>query len=325
MSDFLANLVIRHLGATPVIQPRLPSLFEPATPYMGSFAETSRGAEEGRQDAHFEPALESVHGTSTVPPHSQAPANKSRTKGIVNPELPLPVALPLPASDPNNGQVTRSPASVPRPATGGVLREAVASARPANPASAHASTDPKSTQPADPSSEPSGKDRGRKHVEVSRTMETKIPPASVIEPPVLLKSVATGLGKSANQHPGAGSEVPEGAANDFARVTRHAPLHIDETAEPPVKSPLAEPAQSQTERLVPRAADAIEAAATPRFEFARHVPPTPLAAPPEPTIQVTIGRIEVRAVSPQAAAQKERSASPVMSLSEYLRSRRGGV
>jgi hypothetical protein len=48
------------------------------------------------------------------------------------------------------------------------------------------------------------------------------------------------------------------------------------------------------------------------------------AAPAAPTIQVSIGRIEVRA---QPAAQPSRSASPrsaVMSLDEYLRRREGG-
>lgn len=47
----------------------------------------------------------------------------------------------------------------------------------------------------------------------------------------------------------------------------------------------------------------------------------------EPSIQVTIGRVEVRAeISSQAARRTERASSPVMSLEEYLRRRnkRGG-
>jgi hypothetical protein len=45
----------------------------------------------------------------------------------------------------------------------------------------------------------------------------------------------------------------------------------------------------------------------------------------EPTIQVTIGRVEVRAVPEQAGrARKERSSSPVMGLNEYLRRRAKG-
>lgn len=44
-----------------------------------------------------------------------------------------------------------------------------------------------------------------------------------------------------------------------------------------------------------------------------------------PTINVTIGRIEVRATQGRAPAQAQRSAPEVMSLEEYLRRRsRGG-
>jgi hypothetical protein len=54
-------------------------------------------------------------------------------------------------------------------------------------------------------------------------------------------------------------------------------------------------------------------------------PPVPsaAAAQPEPTIQVTIGRIEVRATPPAQPPPKQRSAPPVMSLEEYLRQRSG--
>jgi len=49
--------------------------------------------------------------------------------------------------------------------------------------------------------------------------------------------------------------------------------------------------------------------------------------PPEPTIHVTVGRVEVRARSAPPPAPKERERSPVMSLDEYLRTRgkRGGA
>lgn len=43
-----------------------------------------------------------------------------------------------------------------------------------------------------------------------------------------------------------------------------------------------------------------------------------------PTIQVTIGRIEVRATPAALPARKERSAPQVMSLDDYLRQRSQG-
>jgi len=44
---------------------------------------------------------------------------------------------------------------------------------------------------------------------------------------------------------------------------------------------------------------------------------------PEPTIQVTIGSIEVKAALPTTRAKSERRAPPVMGLKEYLQNRGG--
>jgi hypothetical protein len=66
--------------------------------------------------------------------------------------------------------------------------------------------------------------------------------------------------------------------------------------------------------------------AVPRDENFMPITPLRRSNSSEPTIQVTIGRIEVRAISQPAAAPRDRSASRVMPLDEYLRrrSRRGG-
>jgi hypothetical protein len=54
--------------------------------------------------------------------------------------------------------------------------------------------------------------------------------------------------------------------------------------------------------------------------------PVPPAVEPAPVVNITIGRIEVRAAPPKtdALARKARSAPPVMSLEEYLKRRNGG-
>lgn len=64
---------------------------------------------------------------------------------------------------------------------------------------------------------------------------------------------------------------------------------------------------------------------TPKREKAGSAWPA-LAAEPEPSVHVTIGRIEVRATSESKQAGRPRTASPVMSLEEYLhrRTQRGG-
>jgi hypothetical protein len=99
----------------------------------------------------------------------------------------------------------------------------------------------------------------------------------------------------------------------------------DQTARSEPKLATVEPRTLPTRREPVRPISAPEPRPAPRFEFARHVPAPPSAAMPEPIIQVTIGRIEVRAVSEKTIAPKERNASPVMSLNDYLRSRHGGA
>ena len=61
-----------------------------------------------------------------------------------------------------------------------------------------------------------------------------------------------------------------------------------------------------------------------RSEPQRQAPPQPQAEP-EPVIHVSIGRIEVRAVSETPRARSEKQAIPVMSLEEYLRGRDKGA
>lgn len=54
---------------------------------------------------------------------------------------------------------------------------------------------------------------------------------------------------------------------------------------------------------------------------------TPVSSLPAPTIQVTIGRIEVRAISPPVTvtqAQRARTPGPALSLEDYLKQRNGG-
>jgi hypothetical protein len=67
--------------------------------------------------------------------------------------------------------------------------------------------------------------------------------------------------------------------------------------------------------------------APPAPRVARGAPPrvpAPLPAPPETTIHVAIGRVDVRAATPQPERRPALTASPVMSLEEYLENRKGG-
>jgi hypothetical protein len=82
--------------------------------------------------------------------------------------------------------------------------------------------------------------------------------------------------------------------------------------------------ESPAERRTPAMRD--RPVLTPPIERPRMqlMPAAQRPAPSEPTVQVTIGRIEVRAVSEPGPRRKERAAPPVMSLNEYLKTRSGG-
>ena len=54
------------------------------------------------------------------------------------------------------------------------------------------------------------------------------------------------------------------------------------------------------------------------------IPQQPKSSPVKPSINVTIGRIEVRATLPPASAKTQRPAPPILSLDEYLHQRAGG-
>jgi hypothetical protein len=113
--------------------------------------------------------------------------------------------------------------------------------------------------------------------------------------------------------------------SDESPATRDGPLdHILErvvllSGEPAVAPP--GPASLGPDSLPPTSAPAL-----PRLSPL--VPPLPdLAASraaPAPTVNVTIGRIEVRAAPPPTAARRQSSQPKHMSLDEYLRSRKDG-
>jgi hypothetical protein len=97
-----------------------------------------------------------------------------------------------------------------------------------------------------------------------------------------------------------------------------------------------EPPQPSRDAVLPRRA--IEVVTTHRVEriqpglressvrarAAREDAPQMTQQPPAPTIQVTIGRIEVRAEPPQPLPRRATPAAPRLTLDEYLRQRSGG-
>jgi len=123
-------------------------------------------------------------------------------------------------------------------------------------------------------------------------------PAPAVTPPVRRRAGV----------PRPGSEtIPRAGSEAVAPAPIEAPALV-EAPRPTVVTPLPRPTLSSARGLTRRPAA-----------------PVMTSAPPAPAIQVTIGRIEVRAVqSPSAPARRQGPAGPRLSLEEYLKSRAGG-
>jgi hypothetical protein len=321
MSDFLSNLVSRSLGTLPVIQPRLPSVFEPATPYAGSFAETATGWGEGRREEPLQAAFEGAEAAqvhSEIDPFRVLAAPHQERQASARSQRSLPVL------ESNSGEADMPPNSrllVARPSLAD---------EPAH--------EPTNGWPAvgrtqvPPSELVSGGERRSERVTFSAAPRRKLPEGDFVAPVALPQNVAARLnGSTATALAPAmlrtESQTPEPASSDLLEANSASRRQFQETAESHVKYARIEQPRRRREQFATAAIATSALPKVPRFEFAKYIPQSPHASPSVPIVQVTIGRLEVRATSPQASKPKERSSSPVMSLNDYLqeRSKRGGA
>jgi hypothetical protein len=151
---------------------------------------------------------------------------------------------------------------------------------------------PTRPQPAEP---------GQDSPAISPRLVARLPRAVEGRPPGTELSAASDLGSSARRD---GMSLNGAGSSPESSQRRHDPVRpgFGRRDFPPA-GPRSHPASvtAHLETMKP-------AAIRPRAE-------------PEPVVQVTIGRIEVRAVPPAPASAKERPRSSVMSLDEYLRLR----
>lgn len=317
MSDFLTNLVTRSLGAAPVIQPRLPSLFEPSTPYPGPFAGGRPRRDVERVEVREQAEFEGADDVPLAPQERQASANRFAIEGNVRPKSWRPVAQPSDSDEAIRGPAKRQSENVavlpPReifPEGTPIVRLDVA----------EVSSAEKPVRASNQSSNSPGEIRRQIPVKVPAAPQRNVPAGDFIAPAVVPHSVAMGLDQSTEQ-PHRTKRVARNL--DAAKTDHFGQFH--ETPQLHETPALVELERSRIGNFAPRATAETKPVPARHLEFARHVPLTAHASRPEPTVQVTIGRIEVRAVSPQAGSAKERPASPVMSLTDYLRSKRGGA
>jgi hypothetical protein len=318
MSNFLENLVKRSLGQTPVIEPRLPSFFE-TTP-QGLSVDRARVWEESEGEALESP----VDERAAVPPG----APRRRTPPRRRPALE------------QESRLTPAPAVAPTPAFGKHLPAAEDSFKEewdeaANPPGRQVTPSrdgnaASSERPATFAVEPHGTDRPRPPFVAADQGEIRTPVEDVFKSAEPLPASGEFI-PAPNVHPVDAGVPARGKRALWAE--RSEPTTAPQTHGDPIL-PVAGPAERGEHRYIgpPNAAHQRPGLANEFFSVGdlRFKPPRRSAEPPppaaaEPAVQVTIGRLEVRAVSaPPSSAPAHRS-SPVMTLSEYLRSKRGGT
>lgn len=302
MSDFLKRLAARSSGAEAIIRPRLASLFEPLS--IGPVARFGTISEPFGEPPAVEATEMGFSGerlVSRIPEPPQESAARPTTEAL------MPVPGPTPASGLSaEGRQRVQPTSLISP----VASEASPSQ------SAGSVTRVSALEPLSIEAE-------ARSGAISKALGG----------PTAAEETAIGLDRERIVN--AAARVPVSVAAGHAAVT------VQDTHEGGMsKRPAAdshegrprglEPPQPQRPSLIPspnHAGAILPSRTKVASEFSRLQMPVQSREEREPTIQVTIGRIEVRAVStPASASGKERATPRVMSLDEYLQRRtsRGG-
>jgi hypothetical protein len=315
MRDYLTSLVERVLERAPVIRPLRPPLFAGSPPEVGSdlgslhAAELERG-EPGDRRVAAPPPIRTTRDVMVAPPQPEQPAARIRPAAPGRP--PTRPVNPVPSEDDDGARPQQTVA--PRRPERERYDDEVDDGRPM--------ADGLTRRPG--TSEGGAPDRSRWRDEVpgkgeseallQRLVERLWTPAG--ERPVGEPSAHEAAGGRDGADPAA---ARAGMAPDVGGADPSGPPRptSDEPAAPPAVERREPPARvleprPETARPLPWIAD---------------LPPLEPALPqpaPAPTIQVTIGRIDVRVASPAPSARTRKPAEPTLSLEAYLRQREGG-
>lgn len=303
MSNYLNSLVVRQLDSESLMQPRLPSLFEPPAfvsllPHEQLVAVDSHAAVE--PVAPIEPGLP----INTVPDIGPITVGPIDAEGRV-------VMQPAAGTSINtiSGPPSSTFSSSPDEAPGTVWRgpqtiESIASL------------------PAEPA--PDKPDYGESQVRGPQIQMASVPleMPTTTKPLTPLSAVAPETPpvpwRNSRQPLSARPAIEREGKADQATSARLIPTTINETAIDETRRGV----DSTNERRMVQPLPPVE-----NWRAAiNSLTPAPLpTSEPAPVINVTIGRIEVRATTPTTPPRKQPSAKPLMSLDEYLRRRtRGG-
>jgi len=343
MSDFLTNLLGRSLGTLEVVRPRVPSLYEPYRRGTGLL-----GANPGlpAHDTPSEPQRESSLENAANPvPHHQnprlrtsSPARDSRQAKNESQAEPVKVSDPPDRPDPVPPHGVPKTITFPGPiATIQVpIRHDQASPPSAPPVSQQAAFDLNlpasrtSTHGTSLIAAPPG-DTLRNSPEVNHpsAKSPEVTRPGLVRPVRPQEDMKAEASSSQMGHINPAKPSPEVipslTAHQISPVSNAlrsptAPTKAGHQEPGAVRPPIAPSIASPKE---PSFASAIRPPVAPRATNARSPEALPSSSPPAPAIQVSIGRVEVRAVFPQPAVHSAPAPRPTppLSLDEYLQQR----
>jgi hypothetical protein len=315
MSDFLTNLVGRALGSVEVVRPRVPSLFEPHRQGTGLLA-----ARPSLPMRHADPARDAAsEGEVTAPPVH--PRSQPLRPPAVNPAAPdrqAPEAEPT--TQPTDGFELPHPAGPTPPA---IAPSAVVRPGPI----AAIQVPDRSSIKAEPDSHPAPRPATRDPIRPAAKERPDAPSVTAIPStpvdwresrPKEIQPLAQSTQVKAKPEP------PTSAPDTKPEISTIRPNRAQSATPPATAMPsLVAHRPLQDTRgirppIVPRPAA--------RNGGAKDEGASPASSSPKPQIEVSIGKVEVRAVFPEQPARRTPQARPrpTVSLDDYLNRRHGG-
>jgi hypothetical protein len=294
MSDFLTSLLARSEGSAEFVRPRTPSMFEPAKP---ASAANASGESEEMSDSGLEDSdLERDQEIESMPPQ----------------DLRRPNASPIRSR--SQARVARSAINQAREDSDAMSALPVVSARFQNDSAVHEADAGNPTQYGE-----------------MRTLRARAGRHSVESP-------ESGKTQSPTIDPVETSDPAEHAVSRDIVRARIQSKRVDIAASARSSNPssLSAPSPNAANAMSARLPDqsitpaavrnAVEYSIGRDYSGAHNSASLGRGTSAEPIVQVSIGRIEIHAIAGEAPTpRKDRAASPVLSLDEYLRSRAKGA
>lgn len=333
MSDYLHNLVARMLSPEAGVRPQLRSAFEPPSLHDGFTSSAdfeSEGLSESNSSGPNTPPISPSLIASA--PFEQVPirdspraaqdnhvAREGRPREVVSPAKPTQISRDVSPVDPFKTEdiLPSQPAPSPLPTEKYLSAESAASTRVTR-APPPPVPENERALPKPPAASRHNRVATPRHRRVAVTAET--PRLS----PAVIRS-QTMEPHEPRSEPKAVPAIHSSALSVPGFPPNPSPTRRLETTRPISAFVPAEGIESGELRAQPKSAAAIRPVVSPAPPFSAHHKREPAVAS-APSIQVTIGRVEVRAAPPPASsrARPRPNQAPIMSLEEYLRQRAAG-